>query len=304
MKISEPIQVAGLYLQNDGNWQSSSILTNGENIFEVTLSELSKSPPSRAAKLTGVECAQGLDLPMDILADRLRGPVVSDFRSSDIAMGGQGGPLYAFYLHALAGWMGAEPLAFLVLEDAVTLVWVDPRVVDPTDPRAIVYFETGPCLGPLEGIQTDDIQGDVVDGALELFLDDPYFRKLPPKWVERASFAQLLELVWELSPPDAQATLLGMSATSVLLALEHLPEVPDRFVVVGTGAKNALLIQLLRAALDSEVAFLDPLIDGQTLQAQAIAYLAARVAKGLPTTAPHTTGVAAAVGGGNLTDFS
>jgi len=42
-------------------------------------------------------------------------------------------------------------------------------------------------------------------------------------------------------------------------------------------------------------------LDGDQLEAQAFAYLAARVAKGLPTTAPGTTGVGAAVSGGEIT---
>ena len=304
MKISEPIHVAGYYLQNDGKWQSSSVLTDGVKIVEVTSSHLGKAPAKVDAALTGVESAERVALPKDMFSQTLGGPVVSDFRSADIAMGGLGAPLHPFYLHALARNMGTRPLAFLLLEDVTTLVWVDPLIADPTDAQAITCFETGPCLGPLREIAPGPDRGEVVDGALELFLDDAYFRKLPPKRVQRSNFTHLLDLVWELTPADATATLLGMAATSVLLGLEHLPAQPERFIAAGAGVSNPLLMHLLRAALDTRIDVLDPIVNAHTLHAQAIAFLAARVAKGLPTTAPHTTGVAAAVGGGNLADFA
>jgi len=304
MTRSDPMEVAGYYLQTDGNWQSACVLSDGIRVTEITHSSVSPKPPKLSASLTGVECAVDVALPMDTLSELLSGPVVSDFRSADIAMGGQGAPLHPFYLHALARSLGGGPIAFLGLEGVTTLIWVDPRVTDPTDPKAIVCFETGPGLDALSGVQASTDKGEVVDGALELFLDDPYFRKLPPKRIERSSFEHLLELVGELSPADAHATLLGMAATSVLLGLEHLPQTPQRFVAIGAGASNAMLMQLLHAALDTEIETLTPTAHGQTIHAQAFAFLAARVAKGLPTTAPNTTGAAAAVGGGNLSDFS
>jgi anhydro-N-acetylmuramic acid kinase len=61
------------------------------------------------------------------------------------------------------------------------------------------------------------------------------------------------------------------------------------------------MMQMLRAGLDCPV---DPVeavgLDGDMLEAQAFAYLAVRVARGLPTSCPATTGVRAAVGGGIL----
>lgn len=305
MKISEPIEVAGFYRQTDGDWQSACLLTDGIDITEVLASDVSSAPLLQPCTLAGAEAAQGCDLGVSVaeLSASFGGPVVSDFRGSDIAMGGRGGPLHPFYLHALSRMTDeAKPLVYLLVEETVCLVWVDPTVKDPTDPTAIVAFETGPAIGKLKATEPSEKPGEVVDGALELFLDDPFFRKLPPKWVEPTSFTHLLELVRELPTEDAQTTLLGMSATSVLLALEHLPKQPAKFVVLGSGAKSELFLNLLSAALDAPIEVPEGIFDPNTINAQAIAYLAARVIRGLPTTAPHTTGVAAAVGGGNVTN--
>lgn len=296
MKITQPITVAGHYRQADGRWQSAQVVTDGVTVVEILSFEVSDEPSTFPADLIGVEAAVGQ--PFDSTLENFgAGSIVTDFRSSDIAMGGQGAPLHPFYLHALAKAQHTKPVVYLLIEDAVSLVWVDPSVQDPTEPKAITAFETGPGLGPVNQLPHSKLKGEVVDGALELFLDDPYFRRLPPKQVDPSSFTHLLTLVNELAPEDALATLLGMSATSVLLGLEHLPSVPAKFVLAGDGANNALLQDLLSAALDAPI---ETFGDHDTVQAQSIAFLAARVAQGLPTTAPHTTGVAAAVGGGTV----
>lgn len=306
MKISQPMNVAGFYRQSDGQWQTALVLTDGVDVLETSMSTLTDAPQTQSASLAGIEAALGqtIDVAPEEIANRCACPVVSDFHSSDMEMGGQGTPLHPFYLHALSRMAHQpRPLVYLLVEDAVSLVWVDPRVNDPTNPNALVSFDTGPAFGPLKGLAQANKAGQVVDGALELFLDDPYFRRLPPKRVEPSNFGPLLELVAELSPEDARATILGMAATSVLLAQEHLPSPPAKVVVMGQGAKSALFIKLLTAALDVPIETPNTEeFDPNTINAQAIAYLAARAARGLPTTAPHTTGVAAAVGGGTITD--
>jgi anhydro-N-acetylmuramic acid kinase len=70
-------------------------------------------------------------------------------------------------------------------------------------------------------------------------------------------------------------------------------------LVTGGGRHNPVLMEMLRVALDCPV---DPVeavgLDGDMLEAQAFAFLAVRVARGLVTSCPGTTGVSAAVGGG------
>ena len=66
------------------------------------------------------------------LADALQRPVVWDFRSADVALGGEGAPLAPFYHHALARHAGLEtPVGFLNLGGVGNLTWVDPRIAEP-----------------------------------------------------------------------------------------------------------------------------------------------------------------------------
>ncbi|MEY4981795.1 MAG: hypothetical protein RIR62_61, partial [Pseudomonadota bacterium] len=84
-----------------------------------------------------------------LLARVLGLPVVWDFRSADVAMGGQGAPLAPFFHVACARRIGADrPLAFLNLGGVGNLTWVDPRQPAPESPGALLAFDTGPANAP------------------------------------------------------------------------------------------------------------------------------------------------------------
>jgi len=246
------------------------------------------------------------------LAAALSQVVVWDFRSDDVAMGGEGAPLAPFFHFACAHWIGAtEPLAFLNLGGVGNITFVDPTALTPETPGALLAFDTGPANAPINdlmkarlGLSMDEgghlaSQGTVEEGALELFLAEPYFARVPPKSLDRNDFAETIWLVRELSNADAAATLTAMSAAGVVQALEHCPSPPGRILVTGGGRKNPVMMRMLEAGLECPVVPVERVgLDGDMLEAQAFGYLAVRVLKGLPTSCPSTTGVQAAVGGG------
>ncbi|UXX83431.1 anhydro-N-acetylmuramic acid kinase [Roseovarius pelagicus] len=249
-----------------------------------------------------------------VLAEALNRPVVWDFRSADIELGGQGAPLAPFYHFACARHIGADaPLAFLNLGGVGNITWVDPRCARPEDEGALLAFDTGPANAPINDLMMARRgepydrdgrlakRGNVVDGALELFLDEPYFMAMPPKSLDRDAFADMIGLVGELSDADAVATLTGMVAAAVLRGMEHCPTPPERMLVTGGGRHNPVMMDMLGAALDCPVEPVEAVgLDGDMLEAQAFAFLAVRVARGLPTSVRGTTGVRAAVSGGIL----
>lgn len=248
------------------------------------------------------------------LAEALGREVVWDFRTADVSLGGEGAPLAPFYHHACARYLGyAAPVAFLNLGGVGNISFVDPRIERPEAEGALLAFDTGPANAPINDLCEERLgrpydkdgalarSGQVEQGALELFLDDPYFFKMPPKSLDRDSFSVMRELVLELSDADAAATLAGMAAAAVMRAFEHAPEPPCELLVTGGGRRNPVMMQMLRAALDCPVRDIDETgLSGDMLEAQAFAFLAVRVARGLPTSCTSTTGVRAAVGGGTV----
>jgi anhydro-N-acetylmuramic acid kinase len=87
----------------------------------------------------------------------------------------------------------------------------------------------------------------------------------------------------------------------VMRGIEHCPQPPARMWVAGGGRHNPTLMAMIAAAVDCPVTPVeDAGLDGDMIEAQAFAHLAVRVARGLPTSCPGTTGVRAAVGGGTV----
>ncbi|MFW5881788.1 MAG: anhydro-N-acetylmuramic acid kinase [Roseicyclus sp.] len=238
--------------------------------------------------------------------------VIWDFRSADMALGGQGAPLAPFYHWACARFTGAvAPLAFLNLGGVGNITWVDPRASAPEAPGACLAFDTGPANAPIDdlmrarGLGAFDadgalsLRGQVDGGIVRAALDAPHFRKTPPKSLDRDAFAGLGPAVAALPDADAAATLAAVAVAAVAQGFVHLPEPPARLLVTGGGRRNEGIMAGLRAALPCPVEPVEAAgLDGDALEAQAFAYLAARVLMGLPTSAPGTTGVAAPVGGG------
>lgn len=252
---------------------------------------------------SGAFLAQALDL-----------PVVWDFRSADVTMGGQGAPLAPFYHFALARHIGATgPLAFLNLGGVGNVTWIDPGAPGPEAPGALLAFDTGPANAPLNDLmmarlgQTHDkggalaAQGQADEAIVDMVLADPWFAHPPPKSLDRNDFAGLIHRLDHLSNADAAATLTAVAAASVAAAQSHFPAPVQRILVTGGGRLNPAMMSKLRALIPTRI---DPVetvgLDGDMLEAQAFAFLAVRVARGLATSGPDTTGAPTLVGGGQI----
>ena len=250
----------------------------------------------------------------DVLAQVLGLPVVWDFRSSDVRMGGQGAPLAPFYHHALARETGiAAPLAFLNLGGVGNLTWCDPRLHKPDEPGACLAFDTGPANAPVNdlmmsrrGLPQDEggqlaAQGTPSEPVLDRFLSSAWFHRMPPKSADRGDFAALSAAVADLSDADAAATLTAAAAAAVARGTEHFPAPVEALFVTGGGRRNPTLMAYLADLMECPVLPVEEAgFDGDMLEAEAFAFLAVRVLRGLPTSCPSTTGVRAAVGGGRV----
>ncbi len=233
--------------------------------------------------------------------------VVHDFRSRDVAAGGQGAPLVPLFHAALLA--GAErPVAVLNLGGVGNLTFLGAK-------GEILAFDTGPANALLDdwalrhtGAPRDEggalaASGRVDQGVLARLLTHPYFRAKPPKSLDRLDFHRAVAVsgLETLSAEDGAATLTAFSAHAVAASLPHLPAPPGRWVVCGGGRHNPALMRALSDALAVPVTRAeDEGWDGDAIEAQAFGFLAARSLRGLPLSLPGTTGVPAPMPGGRL----
>ncbi len=248
------------------------------------------------------------------LADALGRPVAWDFRSADVAAGGEGAPLAPAFHHACARWIGAQaPLAIVNLGGVGNLTWIDPAR-DMAEPGALVAFDTGPANAPLDDLARRATGADHdADGALALagrargdlvdaLMGHPHFARRPPKSLDRDAFRAAGAAIDALPPEDAAATWVAVIAASLRHALTLCPTGPTRLLVTGGGRRNPAIMAAL-AGLPCEVAPVEAAgLDGDMLEAQAFAFLATRVLRGLPISFPGTTGVPRPMPGGRVAD--
>ncbi|MGZ3344692.1 MAG: anhydro-N-acetylmuramic acid kinase [Caulobacteraceae bacterium] len=242
-----------------------------------------------------------------LLAKGLGLPVACDFRSADVAAGGQGAPLAPVYHEAICRWSGLErPVAVLNLGGVgnITLIAAD---------GTLTAFDTGPANGMIDlWVQARTERRLDEDGALAragrvhkdivaAYLDHPYFRSRGAKSLDRYDFS--LQSVDHLSLEDGAATLTAFAACAVALGVEQCPEKPGRLVVCGGGRHNPVLLAWIAEYLSVPVAKAeDHGWRGDSIEAEAFAYLAARTARGLPISFPGTTGVPAPMTGGRIVE--
>lgn len=250
----------------------------------------------------------------DRLAAETGQTIVWDFRTADVASGGEGAPLVPFFHFACARRIGARaPMAFLNLGGVGNVTWIDPTLDAPEQPGALLAFDTGPGNALIDDFialrlgRACDEGGSVaaegrVDSRVLAELDrHPYLQRPPPKSLDRQDFHGFLERVSHLSTEDGAATLTALSAACVAHGARHFPRPVERWLVCGGGRHNRTLLTAISRMTNAPVEACEVVgLDGDMLEAQAFAYLAVRVLRGLPTSAPTTTGARLPVSGGRI----
>ncbi|MEM6946792.1 MAG: anhydro-N-acetylmuramic acid kinase [Pseudomonadota bacterium] len=225
-----------------------------------------------------------------------------DFRSADVAAGGQGAPLAPAYHAALLDRLGPGASAVLNLGGVANIT---ARMAG----GEVMAFDTGPANGPIDewveghGRGTYDEggriarQGAVHEGLIAQLFEHPFFVERPPKSLDRYDFNA--NMARGLSLEDGAATLTAFSARAVAVGTALLPERPERVVVCGGGRHNPALMDALRSAVDVPVSAAEDVgWRGDSVEAEAFAFLAVRCLRGLPIGWPATTGVPRPMTGG------
>jgi anhydro-N-acetylmuramic acid kinase len=238
-----------------------------------------------------------------LLAHLLGLDVVADFRSADVAAGGEGAPLAPLFHAALAATM-PKPLAVLNIGGVANVTWIG-------EDDAILAFDTGPGNALIDDwVHRHTGAAADFDGALarigrvsaphvEQFLANPFFGRPPPKSLDRDDFRTVAPA--ELSLEDGAATLTEMTAAAVAAGTRHFPASAREWLVTGGGRHNPALMEALSRCLHVPVRPAEAVgWNGDALEAQAFAYLAVRSLEGSALSLPSTTGVPQPTRGGRL----
>lgn len=239
-----------------------------------------------------------------ILANEFGVPVAYDFRSKDVAAGGQGAPLAPIYHKALvehAGLSGTTAVLNLGGVGNVTLI----------GPNLLAATDTGPANGPLDswlekhGHDYDDrgqisAKGEIDFERVDAWLTRDFFSRSVPRSADRYDFDVMSEME-HMSLEDGAATLCAFTALSVKRSLSQLGRRPDRVIVCGGGRHNRTIMTLLSVEIGCPVWPAERVgWNADMIEAQAFAFLAVRTLRGLPISFPETTGVPKPMTGGQV----
>ena len=238
------------------------------------------------------------------LAMRTGIPVVHDFRANDMANGGQGAPFVPLYHAALAADF-EKPLAVINIGGVSNITYIN-------GPDEILAFDCGMGNALMDDWVAEHTEASfdedgkaaasgVADMArVDNIMTHPFFETLPPKSLDRLDFNA--EFIRGMGYENGLATLAAFTAQGILHGLSQMPAPPKRVLVSGGGRRNLHLMQLLDEGLPGIA--VDPVRavgwDGDMLEAQAFAFLAARSVRGMPLSIPGTTGVSSPTTGGVL----
>ena len=256
-----------------------------------------------------------------VLAQRLGTPVVSDFRSADVAVGGQGAPLVPY-----ADWcLLTHPTKARAIQNIGgigNVTFLPPNATF----EQVIGFDTGPGNMLLDraaqwvsdGKLRCDVDGQLAlavkapdDHLLEWLLEHPFLAQKPPKSAGREEFG---EAYWQgvlqhalpkmVSREQLVSTLTWFTVLSIQDAYErHLPQMPDEVIIGGGGARNPALMQFLRRTLDPipVLTHADVGMDGDAKEALAFCVLANETLLGNPANLPRVTGASRPVTLGSVT---
>lgn len=240
------------------------------------------------------------------VAERSGVTVIADFRSRDVAAGGQGAPLVPAFHAAMFASSGSDRA--IVNIGGIANITLLPATGGLA---AVRGFDTGPgnvlmdlwCARhrgqPFDEGGSWARSGSVDAELLRLLLDEPYFAATPPKSTGR----DLFNATWldarvarraDVTAVDVQRTLLELTGRTIAEALGPATSADSEILVCGGGALNSTLLDALAAELAPRTVTLTTSrgVDVQHVEALAFAWLACQTLSGRPGNLPAVTGAA------------
>ena len=225
--------------------------------------------------------------------------VVSDFRSRDIAAGGQGAPLVPAFHHKM--------LRHSNIHRVIVNIGGISNLTNLAPGQATIGFDCGPgnllmdawikrhTGRPYDKEGSWAASGMVIPALLQAFLEEPFMLASPPKSCGRDLFNMAWleqQLQGSEAPADIQATLLALTAHSISDAILRYCSGAKEVYLCGGGAHNLALLTYLNKLLpECLVQLTDKLgIQADWLEAIAFAWLAQQTLHGHCANLPEATG--------------
>jgi len=307
-------RLMALHTPSPDELQNAAIIGNElARCYAAAVIELLRQSGVNAAKVRAIGChgqtvrhrpELGFTLQLGnaaLLAELTGITVVSDFRSRDIAAGGQGAPLVPAFHQAL--FTHSERHRAIINIGGIA------NITDLPQDGKVTGFDCGPGnllmnswvqrhLGkPYDAEGYWAASGQPITRLLETCLDHPFFQQPPPKSTGRDTF-NMAWLEQHLqpgdTPVDVQATLLELTALSIANAIQQYCGNVREIYLCGGGAHNKALVHSLRNFLDdTKVDLTDSLgIGVDWVEAAAFAWLANQTMNREPGNLPAVTGAA------------
>jgi len=255
------------------------------------------------------------------LANDLGIPVVNDFRSDDVASGGQGAPFAPLYHRVLALQDGKIPVAVVNCGGIANVT-----LIQGEREEDLVAFDTGPGNGLIDRLvrqrtggnecmdrdgrygKQGKINADVLEALFAKSLikhGKNYLQQLPPKALDIGDM-QLIPELDALTLQDACATLEAFTAETIINSLDLIQaKLPPLWILAGGGWHNPVIRQHLESCLQKRAQTSVQVLhadeagwNSQAMEAQIFAYLAVRSLQNKPLSLPGTTGVPRPMTGG------
>lgn len=264
---------------------------HGQTIYHnpVNKTSIQLGDPSELSRITGKD-------------------VVFDFRKKDLEMSGQGAPLAPIYHKFIIEESNLElPTCFLNIGGVSNLTY--------WDGIQLIGFDTGPGNALMDDYMRTifnkqfDKNGLIASkgkpntALVKEFISQDFFKKSPPKSLDRNSFIHFYNLLLKknISSYDVMATLLEFTIESINIGIKSLQKKIKNIVITGGGCRNNYLMQELTNRLSiNAVSEKNLNLDFDYIESELIAYLSARSLYKLPFTFPSTTGVSKPLSGGKL----
>ena len=233
-----------------------------------------------------------------LLSKKTNCNVVFDFRSKDINNGGQGAPLAPIYHKFILNRLFGKTSSCLINIGGVSNLSYFNKDI-------ILGYDTGPGCGLMDEYMKKNLNKEFDDDGkiaslgkpnnkiINKFLQNPYFFRNPPKSIDKFQFGEILNCkdFLKLNIFDGMSTLCNFTAETIIMALQTLDTFPKTILFSGGGRNNSFLLNLIKKKTSLNIHKVDDYnINGDFVESELMAYLAARFMNQLPSTYPSTTG--------------